>query len=190
MIGGTKGVFADYPPRIYIDGQPGGEEWGTLDQYKKDYESPLWAKEGAMASTLRWTWGHGLHHDLPLVAVHARRAAAGYGRVRRSSLVGAHSVKQDLCGAGQCAGQVSRFHAGLVEPAQRLFHLDVPHLWQCGFDESIKRSLRSGCARLEILEDSDFQTSGLLPILPQSRKRRPDLRDPAVSGGFKWASQI
>jgi hypothetical protein len=56
MIAGTKGIFEDYPPRIYIDGQPGGEEWGTIDQYKKDYESPLWAKEGAMAST---SGGHG-----------------------------------------------------------------------------------------------------------------------------------
>jgi hypothetical protein len=56
MVGGTKGIFADYPPRIYIDGQPGKEEWGTIDQYKKDYESPLWAKEGAMAST---SGGHG-----------------------------------------------------------------------------------------------------------------------------------
>jgi hypothetical protein len=56
MIGGTKGVFTDYPPRIYLDGQPGGEEWGSLDLYKKDYESPLWAKEGAMASA---SGGHG-----------------------------------------------------------------------------------------------------------------------------------
>jgi hypothetical protein len=56
MIGGTKGVFEDYPPRIYIDGQAGGEEWGNLDSYKQHYESPLWAKEGAMAST---SGGHG-----------------------------------------------------------------------------------------------------------------------------------
>ena len=56
MITGTKGIFSDYPPRIYIDGQPGGEAWGTIDQYKKEYESPLWAKEGAMAST---SGGHG-----------------------------------------------------------------------------------------------------------------------------------
>jgi Oxidoreductase family, NAD-binding Rossmann fold len=56
MIGGTKGVFEDYPPRVYIDGQAGGEAWGTIDQYKGDFESPLWAKEGAMAST---SGGHG-----------------------------------------------------------------------------------------------------------------------------------
>ena len=56
MIGGTKGVFADYPPRIYIDGQPGKEDWGGLDEYKKEYESPLWAKQGEMART---SGGHG-----------------------------------------------------------------------------------------------------------------------------------
>ena len=56
MISGTKGVFVDYPPRIYLDGQAGKEEWGTLDQYKKDYESPLWAEQGEMA---RMSGGHG-----------------------------------------------------------------------------------------------------------------------------------
>jgi hypothetical protein len=56
MISGTKGVFVDYPPRIYLDGQPGGEAWGNLDPYKKDYESPLWAEKGEMART---SGGHG-----------------------------------------------------------------------------------------------------------------------------------
>jgi hypothetical protein len=56
LISGTKGVFVDYPPRIYLDGQAGGEAWGTLDQYKKDYESPLWAEQGEMA---RMSGGHG-----------------------------------------------------------------------------------------------------------------------------------
>ncbi|TCK75853.1 Gfo/Idh/MocA family protein [Acidipila rosea] len=56
MVGGTKGVFADYPPRIYIDGQPGKEAWNSIDEYKKDYESPLWAQKGEMART---SGGHG-----------------------------------------------------------------------------------------------------------------------------------
>ena len=56
MISGVKGVFVDYPPRIYFDGQPGKEEWGSLDEYKKDYESPLWAEKGEMART---SGGHG-----------------------------------------------------------------------------------------------------------------------------------
>jgi hypothetical protein len=55
VIGGTKGVFADYPPRVYFDGQAGGEEWGSLDQWKQ-YQHPLWAKEGEIAKKIG---GHG-----------------------------------------------------------------------------------------------------------------------------------
>jgi len=54
-IAGTKGVFADYPPRIYFDGQAGGEEWGSIDPYKQ-YQHPLWKDEGAIAQKLG---GHG-----------------------------------------------------------------------------------------------------------------------------------
>ncbi len=55
-VAGTKGVFKDYPPRIYFDGQAGGEQYGTLDQYKEPYEHPLWKKEGEIARKLG---GHG-----------------------------------------------------------------------------------------------------------------------------------
>ena len=55
-IAGTKGVFKDYPPRIYLDGQAGGEEWGTIDAYKEKYEHPLWKKQGEIARKLG---GHG-----------------------------------------------------------------------------------------------------------------------------------
>jgi predicted dehydrogenase len=55
-IAGTKGLFKDYPPRIYFDGQPGGEEWGSIDKYKAEYEHPLWKKEGDIARKLG---GHG-----------------------------------------------------------------------------------------------------------------------------------
>lgn len=55
MLSGTKGVFEDYPPRIYVEGQPGGEAYGTLDSWKK-YEHPLWSKEGDAA---RKSGGHG-----------------------------------------------------------------------------------------------------------------------------------
>jgi hypothetical protein len=54
-IAGTKGIFADYPPRIYFDGQAGGEDWGTLDKWK-DYQHPLWKEEGEIAKKLG---GHG-----------------------------------------------------------------------------------------------------------------------------------
>ena len=55
-IAGTKGVFKDYPPRIYFDGQPGGEEYSTIDTYKAQYQHPLWKREGEIARKLG---GHG-----------------------------------------------------------------------------------------------------------------------------------
>jgi Glycosyl hydrolase 109, C-terminal domain/Oxidoreductase family, NAD-binding Rossmann fold len=56
LIQGTKGIFRDYPPRIFIDGQEGGHSWATIDKYKEQYESPLWKKEG---ETARRLGGHG-----------------------------------------------------------------------------------------------------------------------------------
>lgn len=55
IIAGTKGAFADYPPRIYFDGQPGGEAWGSIDNWKQ-YQHPLWKEEGEIAKKLG---GHG-----------------------------------------------------------------------------------------------------------------------------------
>ncbi|WP_251106569.1 Gfo/Idh/MocA family protein [Alloacidobacterium dinghuense] len=55
IIAGTKGVFADYPPRIYFDEQAGGEAWGSIDNWKQ-YQHPLWKEEGAIAQKLG---GHG-----------------------------------------------------------------------------------------------------------------------------------
>jgi hypothetical protein len=55
-IAGTKGVFKDYPPRLYLDGQPGGEDWGTIDAYKEKFEHQLWKNQGEIARKLG---GHG-----------------------------------------------------------------------------------------------------------------------------------
>jgi len=56
LVQGTKGIFRDYPPRIFIDGQEGGHNWTTLDKYKDQYESPLWKNQG---ETARKLGGHG-----------------------------------------------------------------------------------------------------------------------------------
>ena len=56
LVQGTKGIFRDYPPRIFIDGQEGGHTWTTLDKYKEQYESPLWKNQG---ETARKLGGHG-----------------------------------------------------------------------------------------------------------------------------------
>ena len=64
MIGGTKGTFRDYPPRIFLDSPASHEEslsidahqWQSLDPYKKRYEDPLWTNLGELA---RKRGGHG-----------------------------------------------------------------------------------------------------------------------------------
>jgi predicted dehydrogenase len=43
-VQGTKGAFEDYPPRIYIEGQQGGERWTTIDEWKKTHTHPLWTQ--------------------------------------------------------------------------------------------------------------------------------------------------
>jgi len=55
MIQGTKGLFADYPPRVFVDGQK-DEDWQKLDAFNEKYEHPLWKSNGEMA---RKTGGHG-----------------------------------------------------------------------------------------------------------------------------------
>jgi hypothetical protein len=55
MIAGTKGIFADYPPRIYFDGQAGDEAWSGIESFK-DHQHPLWKREGEIAKKLG---GHG-----------------------------------------------------------------------------------------------------------------------------------
>ena len=54
LIAGTKGIFRDYPPRVYIEGAR-REEFTGLDAYK-EYEHPLWTRMGEIAKELG---GHG-----------------------------------------------------------------------------------------------------------------------------------
>jgi hypothetical protein len=56
LIQGTKGIFRDYPPRIYVDGQKEEHRWSTVDSYREKFEHPLWKKEG---ETARKLGGHG-----------------------------------------------------------------------------------------------------------------------------------
>ena len=55
LISGTKGAFADYPPRVFVEGEK-TEDWQTLDAFREKYEHPLWKTTGEMA---RKTGGHG-----------------------------------------------------------------------------------------------------------------------------------
>jgi hypothetical protein len=55
LIAGVKGIFRDYPPRIYFD-DPKAEEYTPIDKFKAEYEHPLWKHEGELARKLG---GHG-----------------------------------------------------------------------------------------------------------------------------------
>ena len=54
-IEGTKGLFEDYPPRIYVEGQGKNDAWTTIDEYKPQFEHPWWKEQGERART----GGHG-----------------------------------------------------------------------------------------------------------------------------------
>jgi hypothetical protein len=59
LIAGTKGLFQDYPPRIYFDGMNKDESFGTGEGWAaawKQYDHPLWQREGELAKK---SGGHG-----------------------------------------------------------------------------------------------------------------------------------
>jgi len=56
LIAGTKGIFRDYPARIYIDGQGKADEFAPLDAYKPRFEHEWWKETGELARKLG---GHG-----------------------------------------------------------------------------------------------------------------------------------
>jgi predicted dehydrogenase len=56
LIQGTKGIFRDYPPRIYLDDGAGKEAWRALDEYRDKFEPELWKEHG---ETARKIGGHG-----------------------------------------------------------------------------------------------------------------------------------
>jgi hypothetical protein len=54
-VAGTKGVFEDYPARIYVEGQSGGHAFKNLDAWRMTHEHPLWTEIGPLARS----GGHG-----------------------------------------------------------------------------------------------------------------------------------
>jgi len=50
-IVGTKGIFRDFPARLYLDGR-NPEAWTTIEPFKPQFEDPLWKKLGTQARRL------------------------------------------------------------------------------------------------------------------------------------------
>jgi hypothetical protein len=55
LIAGTKAIFRDYPPRLYLDSM-GNDRWASIDGFKAQYEHPYWKESG---ETARKLGGHG-----------------------------------------------------------------------------------------------------------------------------------
>ena len=60
-ISGTKGIFADYPARVFVDGEKQAdgssrEDWQNIDAFRDKYEHSLWKTTGELA---RKMGGHG-----------------------------------------------------------------------------------------------------------------------------------
>ena len=56
LIQGTRGIFRDYPSRIYIEADQKEERYVGLDKYKEKYEHSLWKTTGELAAK---NGGHG-----------------------------------------------------------------------------------------------------------------------------------
>jgi hypothetical protein len=62
LIAGTRGMFRDYPPRLFLDGkgdpeaQPIENAWLPREEYQPQWEDPLWITLGDIA---RRDGGHG-----------------------------------------------------------------------------------------------------------------------------------
>lgn len=55
MISGTKATFADYPARIFVDGQK-GHDWQKIEPFREQFQHELWKSTGELA---RKMGGHG-----------------------------------------------------------------------------------------------------------------------------------
>ena len=94
LIAGTKGIFRDYPPRLYLDGDA-KEEFGPLDPYKAKFEHTYWKETGELARKSR-AMRDGLRNGLPAGEMHPRWQAARYRRVRRRGMERPRSAQRSL----------------------------------------------------------------------------------------------
>ncbi len=54
-VQGTKGIFEDYPARVYVEGDGAAHRWAAIDAYKAKHEHVLWRELGEKARA----GGHG-----------------------------------------------------------------------------------------------------------------------------------
>ena len=107
---GTKGAFEDYPPRIYVEGQAGGERWGTIDEWKKKFEA------SALDEARRAGAKHGGHGGMDFVMAYRlvecmrEGLAPDLRRVRRGGVERAVAADGDVRRQGKRADEVPGLH--------------------------------------------------------------------------------
>jgi hypothetical protein len=55
MLQGTRGLFAGYPNRVYVEGRSEAHQWDEAESYLEEFEHPLWSQLSADAAGA----GHG-----------------------------------------------------------------------------------------------------------------------------------
>ena len=71
---GNKGIFDDYPARVYVDGMKPSHSWATIDVFKAEHEHQLWRTLGEQARSgghggmdfiMAWRLVHCMREGLP-----------------------------------------------------------------------------------------------------------------------------
>jgi hypothetical protein len=55
LVQGTKGIVHGYPDRVHIEGRSSAHRWEELEDYREEFEHPLWKKFGESGKGV----GHG-----------------------------------------------------------------------------------------------------------------------------------
>ena len=114
LIAGTKGLFQDYPPRIYFDGMNKDESFGIARRVQA-VPAPAVGARGRHGAQERRPRRHGSDHDLPIARVRAPGSRAGSRCVRLRRVGCGRAVERGIRAPRQRAGRVSRFHRRRVE---------------------------------------------------------------------------
>jgi hypothetical protein len=51
LVAGSRGIFRDYPPRIYLDGKTKGRDWESPETYAASFEHALWRRYGKVSAS-------------------------------------------------------------------------------------------------------------------------------------------
>jgi len=113
-VQGTKGIFNDYPPRVYLDGAKGGEKWSPLSDFKNDYAHPLWVHVGDLAKQLGGHGGMDFIMCYRLIQCMREGLAPDFDVYDAAAWSVPGPLSEKSVGQGQRTTEIPRFHARRV----------------------------------------------------------------------------